>query len=425
MHYEKKLEKAQAILTFTIAPAEYKKDLEAAALRLSERAAIKGFRPGKAPYDVVKQQLGEVKILEEAAEHIVERTYFAAIKEEKLQTVGLPQISIKKLAPGNDLVYEATVALLPTVVVADFSKIKVERQEKKVGDKEVAEVLENLRKMQPKELPKTGPAAKEDKVTIDMDMFIDNIPVEGGQAKNHHVYLNEPHYVAGLAEQLVGLKKDDTKEFALPFPKEHYQKHLAGKNVDFKVKVNEVFELQYADLDDAFAKTLGKESLEKLKELLLSNLRAEAEKKEDQRVEIAILDQLIRQSTFGDLPEILIDSEKRKMFYELKHDLDRRGIAIEQYLRDIKKTEEQIFKDFTEQAVKRAQAALVSRQIALDNAIVADKAEMDKEIEAIKKTYADEKSVKENLKRPEVLDTIAATIRNRKVIAFVRGKALI
>lgn len=425
MHYEKKLEKAQAVLTFTIAPAEYKNDLEAAALRLSERAAIRGFRPGKAPYEVVKQQLGEVKILEEAAEHIVERTYFAAVKEEKLQTVGLPQISIKKLAPGNDLTYEATVALLPTVVVADFSKIKVERKEKKVGDKEVAEVLENLRKMQPKELPKAGPAAKKDKVTIDMDMFINKIPVEGGQAKNHQVYLNEPHYIAGLAEQLVGLKKDDSKEFTLPFPKEHYQKHLAGRNVDFRVKVNEVFELRYDDLDDAFAKTLGQESLENLKELLLANLRAEGEKKEDQRVEIAILDQLVEQSAFGDLPEILVDSEKRKMFYELKHDLDRRGIAIEQYLRDIKKTEEQIFKDFTEQAVKRAKAALVSRQIALDNAIAADKAEMDKEIEAIKKTYTDEKSVEENLKRPEVLDTIAATIRNRKVIAFVKSKVLI
>ncbi|MBI5728829.1 MAG: trigger factor [Candidatus Magasanikbacteria bacterium] len=422
MNYDKKLDKAQAILTFTITPAEYQKDLESAALRLSERAAIKGFRPGKAPYNIVKQQLGEVKILEEAAEHIVQRTYFAAVKEEKLQTIGMPQVSIKKLAPGNDLVYEATVALLPSVMVADISKIKVERAAKKVDDKEVGETLENLRKMQPKELTKAGPAAKEDKVTIDMDMFIDNIPVEGGQAKNHHVYLNEPHYIAGLAEQLVGLKKNDTKEFTLPFPKDHYQKHLAGKNVDFKIKVNEVFELQYADLDDAFAKQLGQESLEKLKELLLANLSAESEKKEDQRAEIAILDQLIEKSTFGELPSILIDSEKRKMFYELKHDLDQRGITIEQYLKDIKKTEEEIFKDFTEQATKRAKAALVSRQIALDNKITVDKADLDKEIETIKKTYAGEKNVEENLRRTEVLDTIAATIQNRKVLEWLKGK---
>lgn len=424
MSYDKKLDKAQAILIFTIPPAEYKKDLERAALRLSERAAIKGFRPGKAPYDIVKQQLGEIKILEEAVEHIVQHTYFAAVKEEKLQTVGMPQISVKKLAPGNDLMYEATVALLPSVTVADFSKIKVERETKKVGDKEVADVLENLRKMQPKELTKASAATKEDKMTIDMEMFIDNIPVEGGQAKNHQVYLSEPHYIAGLAEQLVGLKKDDIKEFTLPFPKDHYQKHLAGKNVDFKIKVNEVFELQYADLNEAFAKQLGQESLDKLKELLLTNLSMEAEKKEDQRIEIAILDQLIEKSTFGELPEILVDSEKRKMFYELKHDLDQRGITIEQYLQDIKKTEEQIFKDFTEQAIKRARAALISRQIALENSITVDKADLDKEIDTIRKTYAEEKNVEENLKRPEVLDTIAATIQNRKVIALIKEKVL-
>ena len=424
MHYDKKLDKAQAVLTFTIAPAEYKKDLEAAALRLSERAAIKGFRPSKAPYDIVKQQLGEAKIMEEAMEHIVQRTYFAAVKAENLQTIGMPQIAVKKMAPGNDIEYTATVALLPAVTIADISTVKVARDVKPVGDKEVNDVLQNLRKMQPKELTKATAATKADKLVINMDMFIDNIPVEGGQAKNHQVYLSEPHYIAGLAEQLLGLKKDETKEFTLPFPKDHYQKHLAGKDVNLKIKVNEVFELQYAELDDAFAKNLGQESLEKLKDLLLANLSAEAEKKEDQRVEIAILDQLIEQSTFGELPEILVDSEKRKRFYELKHDLDRRGITIEQYLLDIKKTEEQIFKDFTEQAVKRAKAALVSRQIALDNKITVDKADMDAEIKTLKQTYAGEKNVEENLKRPEVIDTIAATIQNRKVIAFVREKVL-
>lgn len=423
-HTLKKVEKSQAELTITVTPAEYAKDIQAAAVRLSERAAIKGFRPGKAPYEMVKQQLGEIKIMEEAMERIVQRTYFAAVKAEDLQTMGMPQIAVKKLAPGNDIEYTATVALMPKVTIADLSKVKVTRDVKKVGDKEVGDVLENLRKMQPKELTKATAATKDDKMTINMDMFIDNIPVEGGQAKDHQVYLSEPHYIAGLAEQLVGLKKDDTKEFTLPFPKDHYQKHLAGNKVDFKIKVNEVFELQYADLDEAFAKQLGQESLAKLKELLLKNLSAEAEKKEDQRLEIAILDQLIEKSTFGELPAVLIDSEKRKMFYELKNDLDGRGITIEQYLLDIKKTEDEIFKDFTEQATKRAKAALVSRQIALENKIAVEKSDLDKEIESIKITYAGEKNVDENLKRPEVIDTIAATIQNRKVIAFVKNKVL-
>ena len=423
-HELKKLEKSQVEIRITVPAEEYKKDLEKAAVRLSERAAIKGFRPGKAPYDMVKQQLGEGKIMEEAVEHVVQRTYFEAVQAEKLKTVGMPQISIEKMAPGNELIFKAVVALLPNVKLPDLKEIKVERTQKEVGTKEVDEVLNNLKKMQPKEEAKAGAATKEDKMTIDMDMFIEKVPIEGGQAKNHQVYLSEPHYIPGLAEALVGLKKDETKEFTLKFPKEHYQKHIAGKDVDFKIKVNEVFELTYPELDDTFAKALGQKSLEALKELLLANLKREEEKKEGERVEIAILDQMIEKSEFDEIPDVLIDSEKRKMFYELKSDLDRRGLTIEQYLQDIKKTQEQIFNEFTEGATKRAKAALVSRQVAMENEIKVEKADLDKEVAAIRQAYPNDSQVEENLKRAEVIDTIAATVQNRKVVELLKEKIL-
>lgn len=425
MSYTRKtMEKSQVEFHFTIPFGEYQKDLEAAAVRLSERAAIKGFRPGKVPYEMVKQQVGELKIMEEALERVVQRTFFEAVKTEKLTTIGMPKINVEKMAPGNELMYTATVALMPAVKLPVLKEIKIESRPVAVGATQVYEVLANLKKMQPKEIVKTGVATKEDKMVISMEMFLDKVPVEGGQAPNHQVYLSEAHYIPGLAEQLVGLKKDDTKEFALKFPEDHYQKHIAGKNVDFKIKVNEVFELQYAELNDEFAKNLGQESLERLKELLLGNLTREAEKKEAERVEVAIIEQMIEKSTFEDLPQILIDSEKRKMFYELKGDLDRRGIAIEQYLKDVKKTEEQIYTDFTEGATKRAKAALISREVAKQNDIAVSSAEIHKEVELIKQQYKGEEGIEENLKRPEVLDTIAATVQNRKVISFLKEKII-
>ncbi len=419
----KKLEKSQVEITFTIAPDDYQKDLQAAAIRISERAAIKGFRPGKAPYDIVKQQVGETNILQEAAEKIIQKTFFTAVQTEKLQTIGMPEVRVEKMAPGNDFIYTATVALLPKVTLSALDTITVKPETPSVGEKEVNDTLDNLKKMQPKETTKGDAATKEDKLVITMDMFLDKVPVEGGHAANHQVYLSEPHYIPGLAEQLVGLKKGDTKEFTLKFPKEHYQKHLADKNVDFKVTVNDVFKLEYPELDDAFAKSLGQASLEKLKELLLANLTREAETKADQRLEIAILDQLIEKTTFEELPKILIDSEKRKMFYELKADLDRRGISMEQYLLD-SKTEEDILKDFTEGATKRAKAALISRQVALDNSITVDSAEIEKEVAAIKQAYPGDATVEENLKKPEVLDTVASTLQNRKVVSFLKEKII-
>lgn len=425
MKYElKTLEKSQIELTITVEPADYKKDLANAALRISERAAIKGFRPGKAPYEMVKQQAGEIKIFEEAMQSMVEANFFAAVKKEKLDTVGMPQITIIKVAPGNDFVFKAAAALLPKIKLGDFTSVKIKHQAKTITDKDVDGVMNDLQKMQTKEILKSAAADKNDKVVINMEMFLDKVPMEGGQAPNHQVYLSEDYYIPGLAKQLVGLKKDDSKEFSLKFPQEHYQKHLAGKNVDFKIKVKDVFELQHPEINDEFAKTLGQENLEKLKNVLRDNLAQDAKQKDEQKVEIEILDQMIASSEFSDIPDVLINAEKNKIFHELKNSLANQGIEMEKYLKDVKKTEEEIYKDFTEQALRRVKAALVSRQVALENNIKAEKADVDEEIKMIKAAYPDNKNVEENLKKAEVLETLALTIQNRKVLQFLKDKIL-
>ncbi len=419
-HTTQKLEKSQIKITITIPPAEYQKDLEKAAVTISERAAIKGFRPGKAPYEIVRKEVGEGRILEEALPGIVQRNFVTTLQAEKLKTVGSPEINLEKVAPHNDLVFSATVALLPEVTLPDIKTISVAREKKEIKKEDVDAMLTDLQKMQTKEIAKDGGATESDKVVVDLNMFIDNVPVDGGQTLNHQVYLNEPHYIPGLADQLVGLKKDDTKEFTLKFPKEHYQKHLANKNVDFKIKVKDVFSLEHPELNDDFAQSLRLENMEKLRELLTKNLANEAESKEDQRLEAAILEQIIEKTKFGVIPDVLIATEKRKMFAELKHDLERRGIEMEQYLKDVKKTEEEIVADFSEQAEKRAKAALVSHHLATEHKITVSKKDLDAEIEQIKAVYKNDQTVNENLERPEVLATIENTIRNRKVVEWLK-----
>ncbi len=423
-HTLKTLPKSQAELVITITPAEYTKDMEAAATRLSERAAIHGFRPGKAPYDIVKQQLGEIKILEEAMQTIVEKNFFAAVTAEKLQTVGMPEITLEKMAPGNDFVFKAVVALMPTVKLPDLSTIKISKKPVVISEKEVGGVLEELKKMQGKEVPKEGPADKEDKVVVSMNMLIDKVPVEGGQAPSHQVYLNEPHYIPGFAEQLLGLKKADKKQFTLKFPAEHYQKHLAGKDVDFEIEVKDIFALDFPALDDEFAKKLGQKDLTSLKDILHNNLAHEAEHKEEQRVEGEILESIIAKAEFSELPEVLLRSEKQKMFNELKHDLEQKGIDFDKYLKDIKKTADEIYQDFTERGTTRVKAALISRQVALDNDIKVEEEEIKNEVAMIRATYKDDPKVEEALKRPEVMDTLAMTVQNRKVVQFLKEKIL-
>jgi len=423
-HILKQLPKSQIELEITVIPTDYTKEMEAAAGRLSQRAAIHGFRPGKAPYDIVKQSLGEIKILEEAIQSIVEKNYHLAITAEKLETIGMPEITIEKMAPNNDFVFKAVAALLPSVKLADLSKIDANKKEITVGDKEINDVLENLRKMQAIEVVKEGPATKEDKVEVAMNMSIDKVGVEGGQAPKHQVYLSEGHYIPGFADKLLGMKKDEVKEFSLKFPDEHYQKHLAGKNIDFHVKVNDVYSIEYPEINDELAIKLGQKSVEGLKEILMTNLKQEAQNKEDQRAEAELLEKVILASEFSEVPDVLITSEKQKMFYELKNSLQEQGIEFEKYLKDLKKTEAEIAEDFAERALTRVKAALISRQIAKENGIKVEKEELEKEIEAIRVTYKNDPKVEEALKRPEVLDTLAATIQNKKVITWLKEKIL-
>lgn len=420
----KQLEKSQTELVITIAPEEYQKFLERAAREISEHAAIKGFRPGHAPYEQVKSAVGEMKIYEHALEHIVRRFYTDATTEQKLDTVGMPKIELEKLAPGNDIVFKATVAILPEVKLPDVASIKAERKDAAVADADVDRVLDDVRKMRASEVIKNGAAGETDKVVVDMDMSKDGVPLEGGQARNHGVYLSEEYYIPGLQKELVGLKKDDEKEFKLTMSADHYQKQYAGQEIAFKVKVHDVYERQLSELNDEFAKGLGQETLVALRSLIKDNLTNEAKQKEEQRVEIALLDQLIDGSTIGVIPDILIEAEKDKMWFELKRGVEQQGMVWEEYLKSIKKSEDELRAGFAEHAMRRAKAGLVSRALAKEQNLAPTGAEIDEEITHIHEAYKDNAQAQENLDRPEVRDTVATLIRNRKVVGWLKERVL-
>ncbi len=424
MHTTKSLEKSQKELTITVTPAEYANDLALAATRLSNRAAIHGFRPGHAPFDVIKKQFGEMAILQEALESIIQHSFYQAVTEEKLDTIGMPKVEVEKLAPGNDVVYRATVALLPTISLGDISKVTVKKQENPVEEKHVEETLTALRGMRAAEVIRNDAARPEDKVVIDMNMFLDKIPVEGGQTKGYQVYLSEESYIPGFNKELLGLKKGDEKEFSLMFPESHYQKMLAGKTVDFKIKVTDVYERTLPPADDAFAEKLGQPSFAELKALVRKNMEQEARHKGMEKAEIEILEKVVYSSKISDIPDVLIDAEKQKMFHELTRDLERHNVTIDQYLQDIKKKEDELFRDFQIQAEKRVKAALVSREIAKEQNLGASKEDVDKEITMMREMYKDNKEYLANVEKPGIRDTIASMIQNRKVMSWLKVKIL-
>ena len=416
----KKLPKTQVELTVEVSAEELQPFVIQSAVEISKELNISGFRPGKAPYDVVKQRVGEMKIYQEAAEKAVSVMYARAVDGQKLITIGSPKISLEKLAPGNPLIFKAVVALLPQVKPGDYKKIKVDKKAVKVESKDVEETLVNLQKMFGKEKRVQRPAQKGDKLEIDMNTYVDNVPIDGGTSKNHPVIIGEGHFIPGFEDNLIGLSENQSKDFELKFPKEYHRKDLAGRPVSFKIKAKSIFAIELPPLDDSLAKLVGQfEKLDDLRKQIEDSIHHEKTDKERQRWELAVIDEVVKKSTFEEIPEIVIESEIHKMIHELEDEIISQGMKFDDYLFSLKKTKEDLQKEFRPRAIKRIQTALALRAIADQEKITVDDSEINKEIEIQKSKYKDNAEVIKQIDSEEYYDYLKNVMRSRKVFEFL------
>jgi len=420
------LPKNQLKLTFTVPHDDVVPFLDEAAARISDQTQIPGFRPGKAGYDVVKRRVGEMKIYEEALEPIVRKSFVEAILNHKIDTVGSPKIDVEKLAPGNDLVFTCEVARMPSVTrLADFRKKKVKAKKVETSDKEIDLALNDISRMQTNEIRAVAgeAAGKIDKVVVSMNMSKDGVPVEGGQSPNHAIYLTEEYYIPGLKEEVLGMKEGETKTFSLTFPKDHVQKLLAGANIDFEITLKELYHLEIPTIDDAFAKSLGQEDMATLKKLIRHNINEEKQAEEIGRQEKEMLEAIAKDSRFDDIPDLLLNEEINKMIQELQHGVEGQGANFDAYLKSIGRTLADLKIDFAEQALLRIKVALVIREIAKQEEIKPEEAQIDAELDRVAAQY-DEEETRKQIYSPQYREYVGAMLRNRTVIDLLKDEML-
>jgi trigger factor len=413
------LPKGQLELTIELPAEELEKYYKAAIKKFSAEIRIDGFRPGKVPEDVIVKKVGEEQLLAEASEMAIQTSIGKAIDQEKITIISTPKIDVIKQALGNPFVYKATVSLLPSVELGDYKSVKVKKKEVAVDSKELEKAIGDLRKMRSKEALVDREVKKGDKVEVDIDVFQNKVPIEGGQGKKQPIVIGEGNFIPGFEDKLIGMKKDEEKEFELKFPKEYFQKNLAGKLAEFKIKVHSVFKIEMPEANDEFAKSFGEfKNMKDLEEQIGKNLKQEADNKERQRVELEMLEELAKKSKFGELPDDLLASEIDKMIHELKHDFENQGLKYEDYLKSIKKGEEELRKSFEPRAVKRVKTALLIRKIAEIENIEATEDEIHKEIDKSKQTYEQQKNEEmlKQLETPDYHSFVKNIMVNQKVI---------
>ena len=423
---KKELNKNELELTITVKVNEMEKFLKLSAERLSKTAKIAGFRPGKAPYDKIVQELGEMKIHEAALDDILTHYFWQAIDDNKIQAIGQPKIDIEKFAPGNDLVFKATVALLPKVKLGKYTGFNIKKQEVKIDKVELNKVMDDLREMRVKEVIKKEAVAKGDKVQIDFKVSCDGKPIEQGSAEKYPLVVGDGRMIPGFEEEVIGLKSGDEKKFKLKFPENYHDKAVAGKECEFEIKVHDVFKRELPELDDEFVKSLGQfEGVEDFKQKVEENIKSEKSFKESQRAEIEMLDKIVDAAEFGDVPELLIDAESHKMVHELQNSIESQGMSWEQYLSSIKKDHDALQKDMTEGAERRVKTSLLMREIAAKENLRVEAKEVEEQLQKLAEQYKDNVQAQENLKSDGYKKYLENNMNNDKVLEYLRKENIV
>lgn len=417
-----KLSDTKLELTVTVPYADLSVYLDKAAAKLSEHIKLEGFRPGKVPLDIMKRQVGDLALLEEAAKLLIDRTASKTVAEhiKDEDVIGQPQLAITKLSPDQDLEYKISIDTLPVIKLQSYQGFDIKAETVSVSDEEFTKALDQLLDMQAEEKVSDKELALGDKTLVDIKMYLDSVPVDGGQAKGVSVILGKNYVVPGFDKELVGLTKGATKEFTLPFPADHHQKNLAGKQVEFAVTINEVFERHLPEVNDDFATKLGVESADKLRADIRDNLVKQKQTKADEKTELAILEQLVSANPIATLPEGLVHSEAHQMLHELERNIAGMGGKFDDYLLSIKKTHDSLLAEFKPEAEKRIKVALLMREIAKAEKLEASEGEIDAELTHLRSHYQGQPELLARFNSPEFRRELAGRIVNRLVIAKLK-----
>ncbi len=381
-----KLPKSEIKLTVEVSEEKTKKLFEKAAKQVSEMVKVPGFRPGHVPLDVLKQHVKPDALEANMLDVALPETYAEAVKQEKLQVVTQPKVKVIQTEP---LKYEATVAVYPEVEISGYDKIKVEKEDPKVEDKDVDAVLEDVKKRQAKYKEVDRTSKKADKVEVDFEGFDEGgAPLENTKSQNHPLILGENSMVPGFEEELEGLKKGDSKEFIVTFPKDYFHKPLQDKKVKFKVKMNSVQEVEMPEMTPEFLKELtGQDkTLDDVKKDVKDNLQHEKEHAAKVKQEDEFLDK-VADLVKVEVPEALVEEEIDGMMQEFQSQMENKGITMQQYLEQTKKELKDLREQRRKEAEKRLKLRFALHKIFEQEKIEATEDDLKKELEHIISLY--------------------------------------
>ena len=368
---------------------------------ISRTARLNGFRPGKAPLKVIRQQFGS-QVHREVIGELLQSSYAEAVTQNQLAPAGSPRIEPQSMDEGQDLKYVATFEVLPEVVLQPIESLLVDRVTAEVTESDIDAMIERLRKQQMKHTAVSRPAAAGDKVTIDFEGAIDGVPFAGGKGENIAIVLGEGRMLPDLENGLVGAAAGEKRNVTVNFPADYRAVELAGKSAIFATEVKTVEEPVLPELDEEFCKSFGvtEGGLPKLREDVGANMRRELDQAIRNRNKAAVMEKLYAANP-TDVPNVMIEGQIRDMQVEA---MRRAGAkeASQAPPRD----------PFVEPARRRVTLGLLLNDVIRREKLVVDRARVNERLDEMVAAYGDPGAMKR------------AYMQNAEAMRQVEGLAL-
>jgi trigger factor len=397
---------------------------------LSKQVTLKGFRPGKVPIDHLRRVYGK-NVMAEVIQETLDESSRKAVEDSGERPAFQPEIQlsedkdeIEAMFSGNaDLSYTMAFEVLPEIPKPDTSSIKLERQVAEVSDADVNEALERIASSnKPYETRKDSEKAQDgDKVVIDFLGKLDGTPFEGGADEDAELVLGSMTFIPGFEEKLVGLKVGDEKTIEIDFPEKYPNEKLAGQSATFDVKMKSISAPQEITIDEAFAESLGVESLDKMKEMVSEQLETENKTQSRAKLKRRMLDALDKSVTI-ELPQKLVDQEFEGMWNQLTTSMAEAGQEFKDD--DDEATQKADYQRLSE---RRVRLGLVLAEVGKDGSIEVTEEELNRAvIEEVRRYPGQEQQVFEFIKEnPQAINNIRAPLFEDKVIDYLLEMATV
>src|SRR5690625_233082 len=402
-----------------ISVADVEKEVQSQLRQVARTANIQGFRPGKAPISVIERRHGP-GIRYDVINSELAKAFDAAIQQTGLRIAGSPSIENNEDKTNEEtLAFLATFEVYPEITLPDLGALEVTRSVSEVGDEQLEQTIEVLRKQRATFEPREGrEAAEGDRVTMDFEGKIDGEVFEGGSAEGFSYILGEGRMLPEFEEATIGIKAGEEKTFELTFPEDYGGEEVAGKTAEFTIKVTEVAEMLLPDFDEDMARELGQEDgdVEALKKEILENVQREVKARTQNRTKQSVMDALVKAAEF-DIPQALIDHEVEQRIANARMELEQRGVpnAAEMDL------PAEIFKD---EAERRVRLGLLLAELVQESELEATADQVRERIEEFALNYEDpEEVVTYYLSDPQRRAEVEAIVLEDNVVKHVLAHA--